>query len=311
MIETNFNFKSLDNVDIHVYKWAPNAGVRAQAVIQLVHGSVEHALRYKDFASYLVDQGYIVYANDHRGHGKTAGSIEALSYFSDLDNGFDIAVDDLYRLNQCIRADEGDLKVYMLGHSLGSFMLRKYASEYSETLDGMILTGTGGGKKVLLNFGLVLANHSLKRKGRHYKSQKLHKLMYGPLNKNVKDKKTDVDFISRDPRVIDAYMKDAYCGHTVTTEYALESMKGIKFCNTRPAYDLRDKTLPIYMLSGQCDLVGGKEARGVKKVLRTYKKYGMQDIDLKLYAHGRHEILNEINKKEVYNDIHKWLQKRI
>lgn len=311
MIQTTFNFKSKDGMKIHVYKWAPKSDVKPKAVLQLVHGSVEHALRYRDFAAYLVKEGFVVYANDHRGHGETAGTVENLSYFSDLDNGFNLAVDDLNSLNKKIRAENETLKVFILGHSLGSFMLRKYVTQYSESMDGMILTGTGGGKKLLLNFGLAIASRDLKRKGRRHPSEKLHKLMYGPLNNNVKNKISDVDFISRDQKIIDAYNLDPFCGHTVTTEYALESLKGIKFCSTQASYALTPKDMPVYIMSGQQDLVGGKNAKEVKKIAKHYKNSGVKDLELKIYTEARHEILNEINKVEVYEDIVSWLEKRL
>lgn len=311
MIQTTFNFKSKDGMMIHVYKWSPKEHVKLKGVFQLVHGSVEHALRYKAFAEHLVSEGFVVYANDHRGHGKTAGEVKNLSYFSDLDDGFNIAVDDLNTLNSKIRMENDNLKVFILGHSLGSFMLRKYVTQYPKSMDGMILTGTGGGQNLLLNFGLAIAARDLKRKGRRHPSEKLHKLMYGPLNNNVKNKKSEVDFISRDQNIIDAYNADPYCGHTVTTEYALESLKGIKFCSLKKSFDLTPNDVPIYILSGQQDLVGGKNAKEVKKVAKRYQSSGAEDLELKIYKDARHEILNEINKNEVYGDIVNWVKQHL
>ena len=135
--------------------------------------------------------------------------------------------------------------------------------------------------------------------------------MFGPLNKNIKNKQSDVDFISRDQKVIDAYNNDPYCGHTITTEYAFESLKGIKFCSTKESFNLVFKSLPVYILSGQEDLVGGKDAKEVIKVYQQYKKQGLKDLTYKIYPNFRHEILNEIDKELVYEDINQWLNNRL
>jgi len=309
MREYRLEHRASDGMVIHAYEWLPDEGAEIKGVVHIVHGSVEHIYRYKDFATYLTSRGFAVYGNDHRGHGKTAGGLENLSYMSDEKNGFDLTLEDLKRLNGLIKGKYPDSKVIMLGHSLGSFMLRKYACLYPDTYHGLILTGTGGGKKLMLRVGLALAGLLSLIKGRKTPSPLLHKMMYDPLNANVKNSNSKVDFISRDQGVVDAYLEDPYCGHLITVDYAMESLKGIYFCQKRASFALAQQ-VPLFILSGEEDLVGGKKGKEVTRVYEGYKKGGYRDIRLKLYPGCRHEILNELNKEEVYEDIYLWIEQR-
>ena len=147
-------FKGSDNKQIHAYKWLPKTAIKG--VLQVAHGMAEHALRYEGFAKYLNAQGYALYANDHRGHGKTAGSIENLGYFADK-NGWALVVEDMYLLTQEIKKEQPNIPVFLLGHSMGSFLSRDYIGKYGKELNGVILSATAGDPGILGKLGVFVA----------------------------------------------------------------------------------------------------------------------------------------------------------
>lgn len=305
------SFKSSDDREITYYKWLPEDNKKIKGVIHIVHGSVEHALRYDHFASYCNAQGFAVYANDHRGHGKSVPGEDHFSYFSDENNGFDLAVDDLERLNDIIREEQKDRKIFMLGHSMGSFMVRKLAARPDLAIDGLLLSGTGGGRPLLLNLGIFLSKRQMKNKGRMFHSPELHNLLFGTLNKDIKNAETESDFISRDRDIVSAYIDDPLCGVTITTEYCHEMLKAIKWCSGKQSYMKISNHLPVYIFSGAEDPVGGKSGREVINVADNMRKAGSHDLTVKLYEGARHETLNEINKEEVYKDTLNWVEERL
>lgn len=298
-----FTFTASDNIDIYVYKWVPE---QVKAVVQIVHGAVEHAKRYDEFAKYLNEAGYAVYATDHRGHGQTGTKSNQFNLFSQETNGWLLAIEDLVNLTNQIKVEHPDLPLFMFGHSMGSFLTRDYISQRGTLVQGVILSGTGYTPPLMSNAGIGLAKILMLR-GRDRPSNILHHLIFGELNKQMDNPRTDYDFLSRDPALVNAYINDPWCGQTVTAEYAHEMLTGIARINRPQAFADTPKTLPIYLFSGVNDPVGGTNASGVHKVTDEYQRAGIQDLSLKLYENGRHEMLNEINKEEVMADVVAWL----
>ena len=307
MYDLSFNIKGKDELDSVVYVWEPKD---PKGVLQIVHGSVEHMLRYEHFASFLKEAGYIVYGHDIRGHGKSVKCKDELSYFSDWDKGFDLAIDDVKTIGQIISEKHPTLKHFVLAHSMGTIIVRKLITESNDYCDGVVLSGTGGGKPLLLNAGIYLSKRSMRKNGRKYQDQKLHNLLYGTLNNGVKHPKTDLDFLSRDEVNVKNYIADELCGVTVTAEYIFEMLKAIKFVNSKKAYHQTDKNIPLYLFSGENDPVGGKKGKEVIQIYNKFKSFGVKDVKMKLYPEARHEILNETNKQEVYQDIIEWMMLR-
>ncbi len=305
----NYSFQSTDGMEIQVAKWLPEKEVKT--VLHLVHGSVEYADRYRRFAEFLAEKGIAVYASDIRGHGKTAGSEENLSYFSDEKNGWDLAIQDLLKITGDIKNDYPGKPVFIFGHSMGSMLVRDYISKHGDGLNGAILSGTGGGRVMLQYTAKILSSLFMIFKGRKSRSPFLHKLLYGTLNDDIENPKTDMDFLSRDEVEVKKYMDDIFCGYTITPEYLHEMITGLIRIGKKKAYADTPEKLPVYLFSGGCDPVGGKDGKEVKRVHDSYKSAGLQDVTMKLYPEGRHEMLNEINREEVYGDIVEWMENRL
>ena len=297
------SLKASDGTLIHIYKWNAQS---PRGAVQISHGAIEHALRYDDFAKALVAAGYVVYAQDHRGHGQTAGSTENVAYFGDEDGGFHRVVEDMRMLTQHIREENPGLPVYLLGHSMGSLLARVYAARYGAEIDGLILTGTGRVSPPLIALVRSMARVSMKLRGRRYRSSFLHSLVFGTLNRPFKGK-TGNEFICSDDAVVCAYTEDKYCGKTCTAEFIYELLGGTRDAARRSTIAGCPKELPIFVGSGEHDTMGGTKLSAVKRDVADYRKAGAADMTFNIYNGMRHEILNEKEKQRVYADIIAWL----
>ncbi|MCD4669397.1 MAG: lysophospholipase [Actinomycetia bacterium] len=300
-----FNFKTDDGKIISAYKWLPADRNNIRGVVQIAHGMAEHASRYEDFAGTLAGSGYGVYANDHRGHGKTAGSPDNIGYFAP-DNGWDLVVGDMHKLHSIITKDHPGLPIYLLGHSMGSLLIRSYIIRYEDKLSGVVLTGTSGDPGPLKYIGILIAKFEMKMKGKKAKSPMLDNLSFGSFNKAFAPNRTKFDWLSRDTSNVDKYVNDPFCGDIFSAGFFYDLLVGIKDINSFSNIENISKDLPILLLSGEDDPVGNK-TRGVLQVYDLYKKAGIRDVNYKFYPGARHEILNEVNKEEVYRDIIEWL----
>lgn len=298
---SEFSFKSKDDTEVFVYKWQAK---KPKGVVQIAHGAVEHALRYDDFAKALVNSGYTVYADDHRGHGKTAGGAEHVGYYSDEKGGFSQAVEDLHSLTDLIKDENTGLPVFLLGHSMGSLMSRIYASRYGSELKGLVLTGTGRVSPVLIGIVRFMAKVQMIFLGRKHKTPFLHSLVFGTLNRPFKGD-TGSEFICTDQAVIDEYNKDELCGNTVTSEFINQLLWGSRNASKKSTFEAIPKDLPVFIGAGEFDTMGGKQLCEVKKDAKDFEK--QDDFTFKIYKDMRHEILNEKVKQQVYEDIISWL----
>lgn len=302
----NFTFKDKGNLEIFVYKWLPDEKVQVKGVVQIAHGMAETAGRYGGLASILTENGFVVYANDHRGHGKTAGEISKLGELGE--DGFNKMVENMKELNEIIEKENSNLPVFLLGHSMGSFLTQRYICLYGRGLKGAILSGSCGKQGVMIDIGRLIAKGEIKKIGRDGKSNKLDKLSFGSYNNSFKPNRTAFDWLSRDNNEVDKYIVDPFCGTVFTAGFFYDFLGGLKCIADKREIKKVPTGLPIYILSGDKDPVG-KYGKGVLKLVRTYKEHGIEDLSYKLYKDGRHEMLNEINKKEVMTDVIKWLNK--
>ena len=305
MARKEFFFKSQDGTEVFVYKWEAK---KPKAVVQIAHGAIEHALRYEDFAKALASQGFTVYANDHRGHGKTAQDKDNVGYYSDEKGGFGLAVQDMYALTQTIKKENPGLPVILYGHRMGSLMCRVYAAKYGNELKGLILTGTGRVNVVLIGIVRFLAKAHMLLLGRKSKSKFLHTLVFGTLNKPFKGD-TGSEFICTDKAVVDAYVADDFCGNTVTAEFVYELLGGTKQAAEKETFESIPKDLPIFVGAGEFDTMDGKNLIAVKKDVADFSV--SNDVTFKIYENMRHEILNEKDKQVVYADIIEWIKAQI
>ncbi|MDO4749261.1 MAG: alpha/beta hydrolase [Eubacteriales bacterium] len=286
---------------VYTREYIPDTEIRG--IVQIAHGIAEHITRYDDFARFLADHGYIVVGNDHLGHGKTAAPDE-LGLTSDF--GWDKMIADIRTLHDMTAAKFPGLPYFLLGHSMGSFLARTYIIRFNTGLDGVILTGTGQQRKPVILLGKQLGMRECKKNGADYFSEKLDKLAFGKYNDQFDIRRTVFDWLSRDDDIVDAYVDDPLCGFIPSVGLFLEMMRGIEYITKQRNLSRMKKNLPIYFLSGDSDPVGDR-GEGVIRAYRSFLKAGMRDVSMKLYHDARHEILNEINREEVFEDIRDWL----
>lgn len=297
-----FRINDNDGTELQGYKWINRQNSKPKAVIQIAHGMAEHILRYNDFANFLTDNGFIVYGNNHRGHGPTA---DIKGFFAE-NNGFEKVVDDMKLITKYIEHAHPNVPIFILGHSMGSFLTRRYIQKHQNSVAGVILSGTGGKQGLLGKIGLLIAKWSKSRHGATTPSPMMDKLAFGNFNKKFKPARTSFDFLSRDNKVVDKYIADYYCGFICTNGFFVDLISGIETINQSTEIQKIPVNLPIYLIAGDKDPVGNS-GKGVQQVFNQYQKAGMTDINITLYEDARHEILNETNKQEVYEDIVSWL----
>ena len=305
-----FTFKAADGVVIHGSRWIP-AEKTVKSILIINHGMAEHIRRYNDFALFLNDKGIAVWGEDHRGHGRTAGEESNLGYFADS-GGWMKVVEDIRTLFLLIREENPDIPVFMMGHSMGSFLTRHYLSLYGDDrLAGAIISGTGYTPGTLASVGSLIANFEIRTKGPRNRSKVLDNMSFGSFNKPFKTEgSSGFEWLSRDREQVQIYTRDPLCGFICTSGHFKDLFSGVKIINSLNAFQNTTDKLPLLMISGGRDPVGDN-GRGVRKVYDLYRKTGERDITLHLLPEGRHECLNEINKTEVYNILSDWMEKKV
>jgi len=309
MTTATFRFQASDGKEIFTNKWLPENLADIKAIVQISHGMAEHSARYKRFAEALNAVNIGVYANDHRGHGQTAGNIENLGYFADFD-GWNRVVEDMKNLTAIIKKNHPGVSVFLFGHSMGSLLSREYIFSSSEEINGVILSGTAGNPGLLGNVGILVSKIESLLHGKKTKSPLLDKLSFGKFNVAFKPNRTTFDWLSRDNAEVDKYIADPYCGTVFTSGFFNDMLKGIKNINRFSNIEKISTSLPIHLIAGAKDPVGDN-TKGVVEVLNTFKKAGIEDVSYKFYEDSRHEILNEINRKEVFADLIDWIENHI
>lgn len=300
-----FELAMRDGCKLHMYKWEPEQDIKIVGIIQLIHGSCEHSRRYVNFAEFLTSHGFLIYSCDLRGHGLSVQSDEVLGYFAD-ENGWSIIVEDLFEVTQFIKKENPELKLIMLGHSMGSFLARNYAISHGNEIDGLIASGTAHNGRLILKFGEFLAKMDIKKNGTKHRNLTLNSMSYDSFSKQFKPARTKQDWLTRDEKIVDEYIKDKLCGFVFTSGAFKDMFQGLLFITDRANIEKTPKELPILLLSGDSDPVGGN-GKMVIKAYKEYKTCGMENVKMKLYKDMRHEILNEINKETVYKDILDWI----
>ncbi len=304
----DFTYRTKDGKEIHATEWFSEYGVAPRAIVQIVHGMAEHRKRYTHFARFLVDAGFAVYAEDHRGHGDTAGTLNTAGYFAESD-GWTVVLNDIHQLSHIAVSEHPGLPLFLFGHSMGSTIARDYIASWGRELAGCVLSGTMGNPGPALNVGIWLAKRQIVSKGAKSQSFRLDRMTFGSYNSRFKPASTKFDWLSRDDREVANYIADPYCGAVFTAGFFLDFFTGIKKIFTRESIESIPAELPVLLISGQSDPVGSF-GRGPRQVARSYEHAGIRDVTLKLYPEGRHEMLHELNKAEVSADIAAWMRDR-
>ena len=311
MIKNEFTFLSSDKkTNIHAITCLPKDG-KYTRVFQMLHGMYEYIERYLPFFEFLTTKGFVVVGHDHLGHGQSINSKEDLGYFGEP-NPNDLLIQDIHTLRLITQKKYPNLPYFMAGHSIGSYLLRQYVCLYNDDLAGIILLGSGFLSSCITSMGIVFCKVMSCFKGTHHRSKLAKKLsMGGGAYKKYDMEKKDLNnsWISRDPNVVKIYNEDEKVNFEFTLNGFLCSTQTIHYsCNPSNVSKIK-KDLPILFVSGDCDPVGDN-GEGVKKAYEMMKMVGSIDVTMKLYKNYRHEVLNELNKEDVYEYILAWLEEK-
>ena len=296
-----------EQTKIHGIVWRPETDVKA--VLQICHGMVEYIDRYNDFAQYLAERGVCVVGHDHLGHGKSVQSEEHLGFFHES-HGNKYVITDIHKLRRMTEKDYAGVPYFMMGHSMGSFLLRQYLTMRAEGLAGAIIMGTGYMPHGLLAAGQMVCRTIAAVKGWQYRSEFMNQLGMGGYNKQFEPSESTKDWITSDEEMRKKYEADPLCSFTFTVNGYYQMFEGMKVLTKKNAMDKIPGSLPVLFVSGAEDPVGSN-GEGVARVFRKYERAGIQDVKMKLYPKGRHEILNESNREQVYEDLYQWMDDRI
>ena len=304
-----FYFDSRDQISkIHAVKWVPEAE-NPVCILQIVHGMAEHIDRYDEFARFLAGKGILVVGDDHLGHGKTVPEGGTYGYFCKEDAAT-VLVRDEHRLKKIMQEQYPGIMYLILGHSMGSFILRNYMFRYGSGIDGAIVVGTGMMPKLTLMAGRTVASVQKLFLGDKHVARMINAVSFGDYNKKLAQVRTPADWLSREETNVDRYIADPMCGFTFTVNGFAALFELIWNCHDPEKIGQIPKRLPVFIISGADDPVGDY-GRGVEQAYLSLVNQGMTNVQMKLYEKDRHELLNETDRDLVYGDIYRWILQRI
>ena len=315
-----FSFLSSNKyTEIHGKMWIPDRDV--EAVLQISHGMAEHIDRYDEFARYLAARGLLVVGNNHMGHGNSIVNKDDLGYFAipikgmnkrkaeNYSSSADL-VKDLVHITKTVKKHYPGVPYILLGHSMGSFIARRYLMEYGNELDGIIIMGTGNQPGVVVNVGLAITKMLIMTKGDRFRSELIYKMMFGAYNRKIDNPVSGDDWICTNKETLKKYEEDELCGFKFTLNGYEALLSTIKYIINKENIKKIPKDVKMLINAGKEDPVGDY-GEAVKQVYETYTAQGVKDITLTLYDGCRHEILNETNKDKVYKDIYMWINDHV
>ena len=315
MKASTFTFKDKDDIEIFVYKWEPESSPKA--VVQIVHGLAEHAKRYIPVAEVLCNEGYICYAGDARGHGRTAGDLTENTLKGNAGvlgpNGWRGVVNDLHELTNIIKKENPDLPLFLIGHSWGAMLTHDYIQEWGDQLKGAVLSGINGKvRAITVKAGKPLLKSEIKKHAPTEPSQKMFDMNFKSNNHDwdTEEGATGYEWLSRDKEEVQKYIDDPWCGFVPPANLWLEFLLGLEKIFDSKQEQRIPKDLPIYVISGSLCVIGNK-TKWVTDMINRFKKYGIDDVTHKFYQDARHEIFNEINRDEVFKDLISWLNSHL
>lgn len=304
----DFYFQSsTGRTSIHALKCVPDG--KPRAVVQIAHGIAEHIDRYRPFMEFLADNGFVATGNDHLGHGKSIRVPEEQGFFAEKDGWWRV-VDDMDKLHDIMSKEYPELPYVLFGHSMGSFLTRTYLIKHPDKYDGVILSGTGHQSPALVLGGNAAASVMAKLNGAMGDGAKLDSLAFGTYLNKIENPRTKFDWLSHDTEQVDKYIADPLCGFVGKIGLYRDMMQGIKFITNKKNIAQMSKEKPVYFMSGDGDPVGDY-GKGVERAYKAFCDAGLHDVFMRLYPGGRHEMLNETNKEQVYQDILNWLNEKI
>lgn len=308
MVRSEFTFPSADGkTDIHAVEWVPGGPVRA--VVQISHGLAEHILRYEALAAWLTERGFAVAGHDHLGHGTSVAHGAPRLYFGPR-GSWDFLVEDLETRRRLLADRFPGVPLFLVGHSMSSFLARTYLIRFPGRVDGAILLGTGQVPPVPLAACQALVALQIRRSGEAAPAPNLDRLVFGRYNNCFAPSRTPLDWLSQNPENVDAYIADPLCGGVPTAGLFREMLNGLAYIARPEHLSQMDVGTPVLLASGSLDPVGG-QGKDVEAVFRSFRRSGVRDVSIKLYPGLRHEILNENCREEVFRDLCQWMTDRI
>lgn len=308
MTEQPFTMTDPIGASVYVHVWLPEAGSPVRGIVQISHGMCETAARYAEAARRLTAAGYAVYANDHRGHGRTAGKVTLLGDAGR--DGFYWMVRNLLQIGGIAAQRHPGVPLFLLGHSMGSFLAQKLMCSPGNTrYDGFILTGSNG-PRGMLRLAESLARAQLAVAGERHRSVLLNTIVFGSYNRSFTGIRTSFDWLSSDPDEVDRFISDPFCGAICTTRFFRDFFRLLQEIHTPRSLSGLCTDKPVYLFSGEKDPVG-LNGKGVVRLAEIYRERGIRDVEVKLYPEGRHEMLHEKNRGQVLDDLLDWLARHL
>ncbi len=300
--ETSFRLQSSTRQDLVVRSKLP-LQAKPKGIVLIIPGMAEHAGRYNDFASFLAENHFGVYACDHPGHGKSISAPGEAGSFPKK-RGWQIMLENVRALYTYIRKNQPEIPVFVFGHSMGSIIARHFTALYPVYIQGLILSGSFALKPWMVNMALFLMKIKILFEGADHKSKWFNRAFYGSFNRHFKNRHTLFEWISSSREEVDEYVADPLCGFDCSNAFYRSLLKGIAATNRAEQLLTYRKTLPVLILSGQEDPVGnfGKDAVKLHKI---YYVQNFQNLSMKIFP-GRHELLHEINKDAIYKYLLDW-----
>ncbi len=289
---------------IHAAVWLPKG--KPRGIVQIIHGMAEYGERYAPFAKYLAENGFIVGADDHLGHGQSVTDKSKLGYFSK--NGVEDVLCDLREFSLKLRGYDRDVPFFLLGHSMGSFFCRAFISLYGSEYSGAVIMGSGYQGSLVTGAGLCVAKTVALFKGDGYRSKFVNNLAFGTYNNRFKPVRTEYDWLSKNTANVDNYIADELCGVPFTCNGFITLFGIVRRACKGKTFAATPQNLPIFLVAGSDDPVGSY-GKGVEKVYNKYLKTGVKDVSMTLYRDCRHEILNDDCAVQVYEDILEFLNR--
>ena len=308
MTEQRFSLKGGRNFDLHCVLWLPES--KPKAVIQVIHGMTEHMGRYADFAAFMTENSIAVAGFDLRGHGVNPGDSRCASFG---EKGWQYSLEDMHCFAEHLDSTLTDVPRFMLGFSLGSFLLREYINVYNDKIAGAVIMGTGHQPGAVLSAMVALVNSQVKKAGIDGTTPLVQKLSFDTYNSKFKPNRTTADWLCADNSELDKYIADPLCRESISAGLFRDLLMAMKGTGSATAYENVDKTVPVMLISGSDDPVGDM-GKGVSAVAKAMEKAGIQDKTTLLITGARHDLLHEYaggQAQSAMTDILQWIEKRI
>ena len=308
MKKEEFYFDSRDGESqIHAVRWTPDTDAPV-GVFQIIHGMQEYVERYEDLAEFLTGKGWVVTGEDHLGHGKSVPEGGTMGYFCDRDPAT-VVVRDVHRLKKMTQELYPDLPYVIMGHSMGSFIMRNYLFRYGTGIQASIIMGTGQTPMGLVRVSKCVAAVQRFFLGAKHPAKMMTKMGFGTYNDRT-EKRTEYDWLSRNRENVDRYIADPLCGGIFPVNGFQTLFELLDRQLDKDNLAKVPKSLPVFFVAGEEDPVGNYGA-GVRAAMKDLQDAGLTDVTLKLYPGDRHEILNEDDRDQVKEDIYEWIMSKV